>query len=145
MSRAVHTPVRPHAPSGVAALLCALLAGCVSSADLSPETAAVAVAERTTGFKPFTASNGETYDMAASLEKLGDATILLVRGSAQSPVISDIDAATSRVSIAAREYAGANICKDRPPPELSPARGTAAYDLELNGWGYKVRCVGGDG
>ena len=119
------------------------LASCVSSADLSPETAAVAVAERTTGFQPFTASTGETYDMAASLEKLGDATILLVRGSATSPVISDIDAATSRVSIAAREYASATICKDGPQPVLSPARGSGAYDLELNGWGYKVKC--GDG
>ena len=123
---------------------CILLSACVSSADLTPETAAVAVAERTTGFRPYTATTGETYEMASSLEKLGDATILLVRGAATSPVISDIDAATSRVALAAREYASSAICKDAPVADFSPARAAGAYDLELNGWGYKVRCSEGD-
>ena len=126
-----------------AALACIALQACVSSSDLTPETAAVAVAERTTGFSPYTASNGETYEMAASLEKVGDATVLLVRGNAQSPVIGDIDAATSRVAIAAREYAAARICSGREPA-LAPAQQTGAYDLKLNGWGYKVRCTGGN-
>ena len=120
-------------------LLSLAVGGCVSSADLTPETAAVAVAERTTGFSPFTAANGETYEMAASLEKIGDATVLLVRGNAQSPVISDIDAATSRVAIAAREFAVANICSGQEP-DLAPAQTMGPYDLKLNGWGYKVRC-----
>ena len=118
-----------------------MLPACVSSADLSPETAAVVVAERTTGFAPFTAENGETYEMASSLEKIGDVTVLLVRGNAQSPVISDIDAATSRVAIAAREYAATNICRGTSPA-LAPAQATGAYDLKLNGWGYRVSCQG---
>lgn len=125
-----------------AAVCC--LTGCVSSADLTPETAAVVVSEQTTGFKPFTAANGETYEMASSLEKLGGATVLLVRGNAQSPVISDLDAATSRVAIAAREYASATICKSSDPVALAPAQASGAYDLKLNGWGYKVRCEGAD-
>ena len=116
------------------------LSSCVSSADLSPETAAIAVAERTTGFRPFTANTGETYEMAASLETLGGATIVLVRGNAQSPIISDLDAATSRVALAARDYASANVCRSEPVAEFLPARPSGAYDLELNGWGYKVRC-----
>lgn len=125
-------------------LLPLFLSACVSSADLTPETAAVAVAERTTGFRAYTATSGESYDMAASLQKLGDATILLVRSNAQSPVISDLDAATSRVAVAAREYARANICR-APVADLEPARASGAYDLELNGWGYKVRCATEDG
>lgn len=100
------------------------------------------MAKRTTGFTPFTATSGESYDMAASTEKLGDATILLVRGNATSPVIPDIDAATRRVAVAAREYAQVRICKSAPVADLSPARQSGAYDLELNGWGYKVRCGG---
>ena len=120
------------------------LVGCVSSADLTPETAAVAVAERTTGFSPFTATNGETYEIASSLEKIGDATVVLVRGNAQSPVISDLDAATSRVAIAAREYAMANVCTGREVGAFGPARASGAYDLKLNGWGYKVSCTGGN-
>ena len=117
--------------------------GCVSSADLTPETAAIAVAEQTTGFSPYTATSGETYEMAASLEKVGDATVLLVRGNAQSPVIGDIDAATLRVEIAAREYAAANICRGSAAA-LTPARASGAYDLKLDGWGYKVRCGEGN-
>ena len=120
-----------------------LLAGCTSSSGpVSLDQAAVAVQERTTGFRPFTAASGESYDMAASLEKLGGATILLVRGNATSPVIADIDAATTRVTLAAREYAAERICTTGGISDLSPARPGGAYDLELNGWGYKVRCEG---
>ena len=126
----------------LAAVLPFVLSACVSSADLTPETAAVAVAEQTTGFRSYTATTGESYDMAASLDRLGGATILLVRGNATSPVIADIDAATTRVTVAAREYAEAEICKSAPVSEVAPARPSGAYDLELNGWGYKVRCEG---
>lgn len=126
----------------VTALACAL-AGCTSSGGrMSLEDANVAVQERTTGFRPFVARSGESYDMAASLDKLGGATILLVRGNATSPVIADIDAATTRVTAAAREYAAARICTSGPVGDVAPARAGGAYDLELNGWGYKVLCEG---
>lgn len=124
-------------------LAAALLSGCTSSSGpVSLDQAAVAVQERTTGFRPFTAASGESYDMAASLDQLGGATILLVRGNATSPVIADIDAATTRVTLAAREYAAQKICTSGPVGEVAPARPGGAYDLELNGWGYKVRCDG---
>ena len=121
----------------------AVLTACTSSSGpVSLDQAAAVVQERTTGFRPFVATTGESYDMAASLDRLGGATILLVRGNATSPVIADIDAATTRVTVAAREYAEAEICKSAPVSEVAPARPSGAYDLELNGWGYKVRCEG---
>ena len=121
-------------------VLLIVLGGCVSSGDISPEVAQRVVEEETTGFKPYRSKAGAIYAMAASRRQVEGATILLVKGTAASPRVADIDAATTQVTLAAREYAAAQICQGGTVEGLEPARAGGPYDINLDGWGYKVRC-----
>lgn len=114
---------------------------CTTGGD-GPTTLAearVAVEQQTDGFRAFTSTAGESYDVAVSKQPLGDARVLLMRPNLDSPALPDIDAATTNAQIVGIEYASDRVCEG-VKAALEPARPTGAYDQALNGWGWKVRC-----